>query len=76
MWPSYCLRCVSYINTTNHKGLKKRKHLRGSTQATILPLARILTVALKALVSGYNSLGKYCGPHTVYSVFLKLILGL
>ena len=28
-----------------------KKHLRGSTQATILPLAIILTVALWALVS-------------------------
>ena len=32
-------------------GSKNKKHLRGSTQATILPLAIILTTALRALVS-------------------------
>ena len=32
-------------------GSKNKKHLRGSTQATILPLAIILTAALWALVS-------------------------
>ena len=38
-------------------GSKNKKHLRGSTQATILPLAIILTVALWALVSIIGKLG-------------------
>ena len=40
--------------------VKNKKHLRGSTQAKILPLAIILTAAL----------GEYRGPHTASSVFL------
>ena len=44
------------IKTALHKhdiwlGSKNKKHPRGSTQATILPLAIILTAALQALVS-------------------------
>ena len=45
-----------------------KKHLRGSTQATILPLAIILTADLWS-----DSLGEYCGHHTASSVFLVLI---
>ena len=50
-------------------GSRNKKHLRGSTQATILPLPIILTAALWAFVS-INSLGEYCGPDTASSVFL------
>ena len=50
-------------------GSKNKKHLRGSTQATIHPLAIMLTG-----LGQYNSLGEYCGPHTASSVFLILVL--
>ena len=53
---------------------KNKKHLRGSTQATIHPLAIILTMALWVLVS--IGLGEYCGPHTASSVFLILIINM
>ena len=43
-----------------------------STQATIHPLAIILTAALWALVS-MNRLGEYCGLNTASSVFLILL---
>ena len=52
------------------------KHLRGSTQATIQPLAIILTTGLWTLISTniYDGHQEYCGPHTASSVFLILIL--
>ena len=51
-------------------GSKNKKHLRGSAQATIHPLAIILTAALWALVS--IIIGEYCGPSTASEAFLIL----
>ena len=48
----------------------KKKHPRGSTQATIHPLAIILTAAQRALVSTIAD----CDPHTASFVFLILLL--
>ena len=45
------------------------KHLRGSTLATIHPLAIILAAPLGQC----NSLGDYCGPHIASSLFLILV---
>ena len=56
-----------------NKVIKNKEHPRGSTQATIHPLAIILTTALWVLNRQYNSLGEYYGPHTASSVFLVLI---
>ena len=56
-------------------GSKNKKHLRGSTRATMLPLATILTAAfIWALVSTIDSLGEYCDPHTASSVCLISLL--
>ena len=62
--------------TENPDDSINKKHLRGSTQATIRPLAIILTVALPALVGTggrYNTLGEYCGRSTASEVFLVLL---
>ena len=61
--------CALIVFTGIHLGSKNKKHLRGSTQAKMHPLALILTLAPTGL-GQYNSLGKYCGPHTASSVFL------
>ena len=45
------------------------KHLRGSTQVTIHPLA-INTDCSPTGLGRCNSLGEYCGPYTASSVFL------
>ena len=53
--------------------VKKRKHLRGCTQAKINPFGHYTDRNLMGL-GQYDSLGEYCGPHTASYVFL--ILGL
>ena len=51
---------------------KNKKHLRGSTQATIHPLAIILPLSSMGL-GQYNSIGEYCDPQTASCVFLTFI---
>ena len=49
-----------------HINSKNKKHLKGSTLVTILPLA----------IGLYDGLGDYCCPHTAFSVFLTSLLHL
>ena len=48
--------------------MKNKKHHRGSSQATILPMAIILMRPIG--LGQYDSVGEYCDPYTASSVFL------
>ena len=48
---------------------RNKRHLRDSTQATIQPLAIILTMDL----GHYDGLEEYCSLSTASSVFLRLL---
>ena len=61
-----------YIYKHVKLGSENKKHFRSSTQATIHPLAIILTVMGLGQYH-YHSLGEYYGPHTASSVFLILL---
>ena len=70
---------IIFAYTSISMGSKHMTHLRGSIQATMLPLAMILTAAMDH--GQYNNLGKYCGPHygllsvTYISIAWRRLLG-
>ena len=54
-------------------GSKNKKHLRGSSSDPITPLGHHTEDSPMGL-GQYVGVGGYCGPHTVSSVFLILVL--
>ena len=52
---------------------KPKKHIRGSSQVTILPFASILTACDPGGLGHHNSLEEYCGPHIASSMFFIVL---